>query len=322
VKELARVLIYGDIHLSSRNYGAHVDYPSESLYYFKRITEVAEERAATHIIGTGDFTYGRFNTLEYRDAVEKELIRQNEITEGRRYEVKGNHDVSTSGMTEYEFYVGKGLMKEAEHLSIGNTNINMVNFAEDNVTSILPVTEDSVSVVIAHDYFKFEDTQLPDFGVAKNLDHFENWFGVDHVILGHIHHKMTFGGHIMSGEKAYETMVHYLGCMPRPSYRAGHVDETADMVLLTIYEGNNPMKYEIIEETLWDVDKSFNLALKEKEAELKELKSQRLNISDIVKELNEHKRNVGNPEDIINALQGVDPKFKEKATQLLKDGLN
>lgn len=321
MKELARILVYGDIHLSSRNYGAHVDYPSESLHYFKRITEVAAERGATHIIGTGDLTYGRFNTLEYRDAVEKELHRQNEITEGRRYEVKGNHDVSTSGMTEFEFYIGKGLLKPAEHLSIGNAQINMVNFGDEK-KAILPVSEDKVSVVIAHDYFKFDSTQLPDFGVAKLLDHHENWYGVDHIILGHIHNKLMFGGHIMKEDKAHEALVHYLGCMPRPSYRAGHVDETSDMVLLTVYEGENPMKYEIIEIELWDIEKSFNLALKEKEAELKELKSQRLNISDIVKELNEHKRNVGNPEDIINALQGVDPKFKEKAMQLLKDGLN
>lgn len=322
MKEIARVLVYGDIHLSSRNYGAHVDYPSESLHYFKKITEVAEERGATHIIGTGDLTYGRFNTLEYRDAVEKELHRQNEITEGRRYEVKGNHDVSTSGMTEFEFYVGKGLLKAAEHLAIGNTNINMVNFGEHKSSKILPVEDDKVNVVIAHDYFKFEATQLPDFGEAKVLDQFEPWYGVDHIILGHIHHKLMFGGHIMKEDKAHEALVHYLGCMPRPSYRAGHVDETSDMVLLTIYEDDSPMKYEIIEVELWELEKSFNLNMKEKEAEQKELKSQRLNISDIVNELNEHKRNVGNPEDIIAAIKGANPKVKEKAIQLLKDGLN
>ena len=88
MEELARILIYGDIHLSSRNYGGHRDYPNESLSYFKDITRYTEELKATHLIGLGDFTFNRFNTLEYREKVERELNKQFELVSGNRYELK------------------------------------------------------------------------------------------------------------------------------------------------------------------------------------------------------------------------------------------
>ena len=73
---LAKIGIYGDMHLSSKNYGAHRDYPSESLEYFQAITLKTKELGLTYLIGTGDFTYGRFHSLEYRLAIEKELQEQ------------------------------------------------------------------------------------------------------------------------------------------------------------------------------------------------------------------------------------------------------
>ena len=114
MEEIGKILIYGDIHLSSKNYGGHRDYARESLEYFKKITEAVEKHNISCLIGTGDFTFGRFHSLEYRKAVEDELEKQFKLTNGNRYELKGNHDSATYGMTEYEYYTYKGLLKKSE----------------------------------------------------------------------------------------------------------------------------------------------------------------------------------------------------------------
>lgn len=318
--DIARVLVYGDIHLSSKNYGAHTDYPNESLHYFKVITEKAEELKATHIIGTGDLTYGRFHTLEYREAVEAELDKQLKLVNGNRYELKGNHDSATYGMTEYEYYINKGLLKKPENIKLGIVNISMVNYGDYNKGKILdPSNKEEINVVIAHNFFKFKDTRLPDYGRAIELDSFEDWFGVDYLICGHVHNREMFEGLVVKDGHGNPMVVHYLGCMPRPSYREGHMDEEGSMVLLTIRD-NGEMQYDIIEIPLWDLSESFNIEKKNAEYAKKAEKEQRVDISDIVQQLDTHQRNVGNPEDIIESMEGVEPKYKKKAIELLKIG--
>jgi len=323
VKDLARILIYGDIHLSSRNYGAHRDYPKESLHYLRTITEKAEELGATHLIGLGDLTYGRFHTLEYREAVENELERQFELVNGNRYEIKGNHDKATYGMTEFEYYINKGLIRESTNLKIGDVNISMVDYGQHECTEIIPPDKDKINIVLAHDYFKFSDTKLPEYGKAIQLDEFISWFGVDYLIVGHIHNQEIFEGLIIKDGIGNRTIVHYLGCLSRPAYREGYMEDTGALVFLTIRD-NGEMQYDIIDIPLWDLDKSFNLALnaeeKEKKKEREQKKERSVDISDIVQRLDMHERNVGNPEDIIRNMEGIDEKYKDKAIELLKDG--
>lgn len=318
--DIARILLYGDIHLSSKNYGSHVDYPKESLAYFRKITEKAEESKATHIIGTGDLTYGRFHTLEYREAVEAEMVKQYELVNGNRFEVKGNHDSATYGMTEYEYYIKKGLIKPSTNLKLGNVNISMVDYGHHYKTKILDCTkEDEINVVVAHDFFKFKDTPLPNYGKAIELDYFIDWFGVDYLICGHVHKHEMFDGLVLNNGNGHAMVVNYIGCMSRPSYREGHTDEIGHMILLTIRD-NGEMQYDILDIPLWDLADSFNIAKKVAEKNKKIDKEQRVDISDIVEQLNSHERAVGNTEDIIASIQGVDERYKKKAIELLKEG--
>lgn len=317
--ELARVLIYGDIHLSSKRYGAHRDYPRESLHYFNEITKTMKENNVTHLIGLGDLTFGRFSTLEYRMEVEKLLEEQYSFVNGNRYELEGNHDVAGYGMTEYEYYVKKGYIKPSTNLKIGNVNISMVDNSKYLKTGILDTSnENELNVVLAHDYFKFEDTPMSNYGKAIRLEDMHNWYGVDYLICGHIHNKAVFEGLMVKDGAGHRMMVHYVGCLTRPSYREGHMDEVGNLVMLTIYD-NGEMKYDVIDIPLWSLEETFNLELKAEEYEKKAEKEARLDISDVVAELAGHERNVGNPEDIIEALQGVDEKYKKKAIKLLKE---
>lgn len=318
---LAKIGIYGDMHLSSKNYGAHKDYPNESLEYFHDITEIVEKENITHLIGTGDFTFGRFHTNEYRLAVENELQKQFELTNGNRYELRGNHDEAGYGMTERDFYVTKGLMKPSTNLSIGNLNLTMVDYGKYNDT-IPNIVDDAnkINILIAHDYFKFKNTQMPNFGKYIELDNFEKWFGLDYLVCGHIHKDMEFDGNIIKNGMSHQVHVNYLGCMMRPAYRDGMMDEKGKMLIITLFDdGMMDIDTEYIQ--LWSLEDSFNLAQKEKQEQKKEEKAARVDISDIVKQLDTHDRNVGNPEEIIQSMQGIDDKYKNKAIDLLKSAM-
>lgn len=315
---LARVLVYGDIHLSSKNYGGHRQYPMESLGYFRNITNTAKEFEVTHIVGLGDLTYGRFHTLEYRQAVETEFIEQNKICNGNRYELKGNHDSATYGMTEYEYFKARGLFRASTNLSIGNLNLSMIDYGKHRQSKILNVEKEKTNIVLMHDYFKFEDTRIADYGKALILDSFEPWFGVDYIVGGHIHNHELFEGKMISNGMSYKTIVHYLGCPCRPAYRPGFMQETGQYAIISVYQ-NGEVDYDIHEFPLLGINESFNL---EEKAEKEEhLAQKRVDVSDIVHRLDNHKRVVGEPEEIIMAMEDIKLEYRKKAVELLKDCL-
>lgn len=322
--DIARVLIYGDPHLNSKNFGAHINYAEESLEDFRKITKAVRDNKVTHLIGLGDLTYGRFHSLEYRESVESELMQQYQLVNGNHYELKGNHDSAGYGMTEYEYYIKKGLLKMSCNIAIGNVNFTMVDSGQyEKVIPNIGDPEKTINIILAHDYFKFKDTMVPDFGKAIELDTFEKWFGADYLICGHIHNQLMFNGLIMKeidGQThGHKLMVHYPGSLPRPSYRAGHMDLVGQLILLVIRD-NGELEYNTLDVELPPLEKSFNLAAKEADAKTKAEKEKRVDISDIIQELNSHQRNVGNPEDIIMAMEGIDTRYKSKAVELLKLG--
>jgi len=318
---LARIGVYGDIHLNSKNYGAHRDYPKESLEYFTKITEVTQNSGLTHLIGCGDFSFGRFHSLEYRLSVENNLEKQNSLTKGNRFELQGNHDSAGYGFTERDYYIEKGLLKPSQNLIIGNLNLSMVDYGKYlEIPVIINDDENHVNMIIAHDFFKFSNSSVANFGKAIELDNFTNWFGADYIVLGHVHKIMKFKGYIFKDNLAHEVTLDYLGCMTRPAYREGYIDEEGHMLIITVYDDNSiDIDTEII--PLWKVEDSFNLEAKAKQKQKEAEKEQRVDISDIVKQLDSHDRNIGNPEDIIADMKDIDEKYKNKAIELLKQAL-
>lgn len=317
--QLANILIYADIHLTPNNYGAHRNYYKESLEYFEEITKKAEELEITHLIGLGDLSYHRFKSLEYRTKVEELLKRQYNLTKGNRWELKGNHDSATYGMTEYEFYVQKGLIRPSENIKIGNVNISMLDYGKHNIIDIIPPNEKEINILLFHDYFKFSDTQLPNYGNAIELDHIEKWYGIDIAIGGHIHKQEKFTG-FMSKNKSVEeskrVLVLYPGSPCRPAYREGHMDEEGMLIMIRISEELD-VDFQEVKFPLWPLSKSFNLEQKMEQQNREEYK---INVIDIVEKINKHERTVGNPEDIIMAMDNIDLRYREKAIQLLKEG--
>ena len=314
---LAKLLCWGDTHLCSKNYGAHQNYPLETLYYFDKVTNIATEREADYIIGTGDLTYGRFHTLEYRGQVEDILKRQYNLTNGKRYEIKGNHDEASYGKTEYEYYLDRGLFKGSTYIKIGNVNINMVDFGCRNKTDVILGGEDEINVIITHGFFAFEGSDMPFYGEPILLDEFEKWYGVDYIICGHIHQEHMIQGAIKNSKGEYhECVVHYLPCLSRPSYHEGANPDVGTVVMLTVYD-DNTMLYETIDVPLLPLEQSFNIAVKEKKKE--HLESVRVDVSEVVNQLASHKRMIGNPEDIIMSKSDIPEKYRLKAVNLLRN---
>jgi predicted phosphodiesterase len=319
---IARIGIYGDIHLSSKDYGAHRDYPKECMEYFSKITEITERRELTHLIGCGDFSFGRFHSLEFRQSVEEQLERQFKAVNGNRYELFGNHDVAGYGMTERDYYIAKGLLKPSTNLTLGNLNITMVDYGKYNDTDPNIIDDnDHYNFIIAHDYFKFANTRLQNFGRATELDNFEKWFGADAIICGHIHKILDFSGYIVKGDEAKECQVHYLGCMSRPKYLLSGMDEVGHVMIVTVMDnGTVDIENEVVK--LWDISDSFNVEAKGEETLKKAEKAEHVDISDVVRQLDAHDSAIGNPEDIIQDLDGVKQAYKDKAIELLKMALN
>lgn len=311
------IMIYGDIHLSSKDYGAHRDYPKESLHYFKKITEIAEELGATYIIGTGDLTFSKFHTLEYRKSVEKELSRQNELTNGNRYEVKGNHDSATNGMTEYEFYEQKGLIKHVDRIDVQNVHFTLADYGSIRYIDVNSVdSQDDVNILVAHEYLKFKDTRLPNFGTATEIDNMEKLYSIDYIVCGHIHKTMAFKGNIIKDNMAREVLVYYPGCMSRPAY-GDNLDEVGKIVVITVDDGKVTIDKKEI--PLWGINDSFIMEEIEEDRENKAEKERRVDISNVVRQLDERDTTFGNPEDMIMSMQGIDERYKLKAVQLLKE---
>lgn len=320
--DLARILIYGDIHLNSRNYGSHIDYAKESLDCFRRITLLVKEHAATHLIGLGDLSYSRFHSLEYRAAVEKELIEQYNLVQGNRYELKGNHDSAGYGMTEYEYYIQKGLIKPSCNMSIGNLNLTMVDYKKH--TEVVPninLESGKTNIILAHDYYKFKDTPMPNFGKAIEVESLPKWYGTDYLVCGHIHNQLAFSGlmrkETLNGIEQHEMIIHYPGCITRPAYAEGALSDIGQFVLLTV-KSSGEVVYDILEVELPKLFEIFNLEQKAVEKEKKEAKRARVDISDIIQRMSQHETIVWDHLGTIENMQ-VDQKYKDKAIQLLKE---
>lgn len=316
-KEIAKVLIYGDLHLCSKNYGAHMSYPKESLMYLKKLTGLVEKLGITHLIGCGDLSFGRFTTLEYRLQVEDELEKQYNMVKGNRWEVKGNHDKATYGLTEYEYYVQRGLLKPSEILQIGNVNINMVDYGEYDNTDV-KIDESSTNLLITHGYFKFSSTQLPPYGEPLVLDYYEKWYGMDYIISGHIHNEHVLKGIMIKDNISHDVLVHYLPCLSRPAYMENMIRDIGHVDMFTILD-NGETILEPVDIELLPIEESFNMAVKKSRQE--HMDNIHIDVSDVVKRLSEHKQTIGNPEDIIMGKEDIDLRYRKKAIELLHEAM-
>lgn len=311
---MRKMIVYSDPHLSSNKHGSHRDYPNESLECFKKMVDVVEEVRPELIVGLGDLTFGRFNSIEYRLEVEEQLRRISDV--GTHVMLKGNHDERTDGMTEYDYYLIRNAFLPAQEITINGFLIQMFNWGE-------PISiKDETSIVMVHDYVRYTDTKLPMYGNKYiNLDNINIPNSLEYIIAGHIHGQHMFG----RGQFNEKPIVHYMGCNARPSYIHGNMQEKGQVVLVTfenkeLGDSETKITYEIIDIPLLSLDESFNLDEIASKDFAKMEKANRVDLSGIVEELNNHERVSGDPDMIVDSLT-VDDKYKNKAKEYLSKAL-
>jgi hypothetical protein len=217
-------------------------------------------------------------------------------------------------MTEYEFYLQSKWFKPAENFTLGNVNISMLNYGEVNKPIIKP-SENTVDIIVGHNNFKFADTELPNYGIGIDIDNKTEWFGVDLILLGHVHNFHKFKGLIAKDGIGHPVVVEYLNCPCRPSY-ADDLDTEWHLFFLDIDEDNNTKVSEFTVPLL-DLKECFNFDKMETE-KVKSMQK-RVDISDIIQRVGSYTSSIGDPEVLIQNMADVPDKYKQKALELLKD---
>ena len=316
--KIKKILIVGDNHLSSSNRSNHTDYARESLDCLKEIQSITESEHIDYYVDLGDISYGKFE-LSYRAEVEKVYEDRFKSTNGNIISARGNHDISNKNISEWEYYTKhRKIINNCECLhsvSEGyryfdtlNIRWHIIDFGHEDVK--LEIGDGMYNIVCAHNFFKFSDTNIANYGTAIELDYKEDWFGIDLLIVGHIHKNTMIKGTMKKDGKSKEVMVYYPGSIVRTDF-IKDLPECGTVVMVTARDGEEP------EITLLDVpwipqDEAFQIGdiIKEKK---------KINIDDVVAKLNDTERNVGDPEVAVRNLTGFKQEYKDKALELLRD---
>lgn len=315
-----KVLIYGDIHLSTRNRARHRSYPDESLHYFEFITEQAEALNVDCIVGLGDLTYGTLSNLKYRDIVEALLERQLKQTNGRRYELQGNHDISAGGYSEYDFYTSRGKIKTAERIVGEHVVIDMLNYGEPAKYTadgglMIDQDADKKHVVLCHDFLQFRNSKLGGYGEPYIIEELVGLKGADWIICGHIHDMLSDRGMVFGGKSC---SLLYPGAMTRPVTKGDVMEKAAIVVVDTDAVQDYVSIYEV---ELLPVEVTYDLQRVEK-AKAEKARKQALVL--VAGELRDAVRNIA-PDggrrtayDIIRDNKQVTIEVRDKALEYLQ----
>lgn len=315
-----KVLIYSDIHLSTRNRAKHRSYPDESLHYFEFITDQAEALNVDCIVGLGDLTYGNFGNLKYREIFEELLDRQLKQTKGRRYELKGNHDISAGGYSEFDFYTSRGKLRTAERIVGEHVVIDMLNYTEPaqyTEEGGLTIDQDPAKkhVVLCHDFLQFRDSKLGGYGDPYIIEELVGFKGADWIICGHIHDMLSDKGMVKGGNQC---SLFYPGVMTRPITKGDIMEKAA----LVVVDTDAPEDYvSIYEVELLPVDVTYDL---QRVAKAKAEKARKQELVMVAGELRDAVRSIA-PDgsrrtayDIINDNKQVTIEVRDKALEYLQ----
>lgn len=315
-----RILVYGDIHLSTRNRAKHISYPDESLHYFEFITEQAEKLDVDCIVGLGDLTYGNFTNLKFRAIFEELLERQIKQTKGWRYELEGNHDQTGAGYSERDFYTERGKIKTAERIVGQHVVVDMLNYgdlAKYTAQGGMCIDQDKSKkhVVLCHDFLYFRESPIKGYGDGYIIEELVGLKGADWIIGGHIHDMLSDKGMVHGGNSC---VLFYPGSMPRPVTKGDVMEKAALLVIDTDVEKDFVSIYEV---DLLPLEVSYDLQRVEK-AKNDQLRKQELRLA--AAELHEAVRSIA-PDgerrtayDIIRDNKQLSIEVRDKALQYLE----
>ena len=192
-----KILVFGDLHLSSTYEGHHKNYFSDCMDVMSRIKKRVEEEKPTAVIFLGDIVGVQERVLRDRPFL-TEVIKffryLNDLTKNNVYVVKGNHDIAD--YSDFDLLVDIGLIKNPEYLDFFGaaeddlvSRIHFVNYGEEDKRLIIPEDSGFTNIVVCHNDIQISGVTtwyMPTKG-AKDLSTMKNWKDVNLVIAGHIH---------------------------------------------------------------------------------------------------------------------------------------
>lgn len=190
-----RVLIFGDLHLSSSYEGQHISYIKDCYENMEKIKNICKDEKPTAIVFLGDIV--GVNERSIRDRQFFMRVLQffeylNELSQGMVFSVKGNHDMGD--FTDFDFLLGMNLIKNPDYIDyFANENhevrFHIVNYGHERKPLQLTEPGEGVSnVVLGHaDYFIDGVTNWYSARNGVELCTLDNYCGVELVISGHIH---------------------------------------------------------------------------------------------------------------------------------------
>lgn len=329
-----RVLIFGDLHISSSFSGQHKNYQYECYYNMDKIISIVAKEKASAVIFLGDLV--GVNEKNIRDR--QFLMRTqnffkvlNQATNGNVYSVKGNHDMGD--FTDFDFFEGLGYIKNPKYINYYGRKpgskkddgleirFHLVNYGDEHKSLKLASSNDCASdVVLGHcDYYIEGVTNWYSAGSNVELSKLDNYQGVALVFSGHIH--------IPSDEMLFTTLkngdsigLFYLGSPARVTERFNDCWYLAFEYTKSDSEDEWSTSYDSIFMGLESADEVFypkeDFIEDESEEALRENESAKL--TDIVKEIMDSRIMTGDLNHQIDIVPGVRKEVKDIAKQYLE----
>lgn len=329
-----RVLIFGDLHISSSFSGQHKNYQYECYYNMDKIISIVAKEKASAVIFLGDLV--GVNEKNIRDR--QFLMRTqnffkvlNQATNGNVYSVKGNHDMGD--FTDFDFFEGLGYIKNPKYINYYGRKpgskkddgleirFHLVNYGDEHKSLKLASSNDCASdVVLGHcDYYIEGVTNWYSAGSNVELSKLDNYQGVALVFSGHIH--------IPSDEMLFTTLkngdsigLFYLGSPARVTERFDDCWYLAFEYTKSDSEDEWSTSYDSIFMGLEPADEVFypkeDFIEDESEEALRENESAKL--TDIVKEIMDSRIMTGDLNHQIDIVPGVRKEVKDIAKKYLE----
>lgn len=197
-----KVLVFGDLHISSSFSGQHKNYQYECYKNMDNIISIVSKEKASAVIFLGDLVGVNEKNIKDRQFLMRTqnfLTLLNKATKNNVYSVKGNHDMGD--FTDFDFFEGLGYIKNPKYIDYygrkpGSSTddgleirFHLVNYGDENKALTLTKDSDCASdVVLGHsDYYIEGITNWYSAGKGVDLSCLDNFQGVSLVFSGHIH---------------------------------------------------------------------------------------------------------------------------------------
>lgn len=196
-----KILVFGDLHISSSFSGQHKNYQYECYYNMDKITELVTNEKASAVIFLGDLVGVNEKNIKDRQFLMRTLnflSMLNSLTNENVYSVKGNHDMGD--FTDFDLFEGLGYIKNPKYIDFYGKKSNgssdsfeirfhLVNYGDEKkALNISNDTDCVTNIVLGHcDYYIEGVTNWYSAKNNINLNELNNFQGVSLVFSGHIH---------------------------------------------------------------------------------------------------------------------------------------